>query len=58
MSYREDKVNKVLKDLITKALNLGVDELEVEYKDGKEEVAVMKGSLGFWHWAKLLSDSS
>lgn len=47
MSNREDKVNQVLRDLIAKALNLGAVELEVEYKDGKEEVAAMKGPLGF-----------
>ncbi len=47
MSNREDQVSPVLTDLIAKALEFGADELEIEYKDGKEEVAVMKGSLGF-----------
>ncbi len=47
MSNRENEVSQVLRELIGKALSLGADELEIEYKDGKEEVAVMKGSLGF-----------
>ncbi len=47
MSNREDQVSQTLEDLIAKALDFGADELEIEYKDGKEEVAVMKGSLGF-----------
>lgn len=47
MRNRELQVNQVLGDLIAEALNLGAEKIEVELKYGKEEVAAMKGSLGF-----------
>jgi len=36
-----------LAELLTKVIELGADGLEVEYKDGYEEITAMKGNLGF-----------
>lgn len=36
----------VLYDLIAKALEIGADRLEVEYKDGYEEIFAMTGTMG------------
>ena len=47
MRNKEDQASQLPRDLVANALNLGADELEVEYRHGKEEVAAMKGSLGF-----------
>lgn len=38
--------NDVLEQLVAKAVAYGADRLEIEYKDGHEEVCAMKGSLG------------
>lgn len=43
MSYQEEK----LFQLILKASEMGADELEIEYKDGYEEIIASKGGLGF-----------
>ena len=37
----------VLEQLASEAIRLGFDMLEVEYKDGCEEVVALKGGLGF-----------
>lgn len=39
-------INSVLKQLIAKALELHADSLEIEYKDGREEVCAMRGCVG------------
>lgn len=36
----------ILEQLAAQALRLGADELEVEHKDGREEVFVMKSGMG------------
>jgi hypothetical protein len=36
----------VLESLIAKALELHADSLEIEYKDGQEEVCAMRGCVG------------
>ncbi len=38
MSNREDQVGQLLAELLGKALEFGADELEIECKDGKEEL--------------------
>ncbi len=38
---------KSLAELLTKVIELGGDGLEVEHKDGYEEITAMKGNLGF-----------
>ncbi len=44
---KSSKVSSPLAQLVAKALEFGAHELEVEYKDGYEEVCVMNGNLGF-----------
>jgi hypothetical protein len=38
---------KSLADLLTRVIELGGDALEVEYKDGHEEITARKVNLGF-----------
>jgi hypothetical protein len=40
------KQKSIVEQLAAKAIRLGVEELEVEYKDGYEEVFAVKGALG------------
>lgn len=40
------KGRSVLEGLAERALSLGADTLEVEYRDGHEEVVAMKGNVG------------
>jgi len=42
-----DKRKSIVEDLVAKAMRLGADGLDVEYKDGYEEVCAMKGPMGF-----------
>ena len=37
---------KVLRDVVEQAVRLGADSIEVEYKDGFEEVFAMRGGMG------------
>jgi hypothetical protein len=39
--------SSVLLRLVSKAIESGADGLEIEYKDGYEEVYVFKGSIGY-----------
>ena len=45
-----------LEQLVAKAIDLGADQLEVEYKDGCEEVFAMKSAFG-WGIASIRSTS-
>lgn len=36
----------MLLDLIQKAVAMGADSLEIEYKDGRQQVCVMRGAMG------------
>jgi hypothetical protein len=38
---------KGLDELLTRVIELGGDALEIEYKDGYEEITAMKGTFGF-----------
>ena len=38
---------KSLTELLIKVIELGCDGLEIEYKDGYEEITAMKGNIGF-----------
>ena len=40
------KKGAILEPLLAKAIGLGADQLEVEYKDGSEEVFAMKSGVG------------
>ena len=40
------KKGAILEPLLAKAISLGADQLEVEYKDGSEEVFAMKSGVG------------
>jgi len=40
------KMGAILQQLLAKAIGLGADQLEVEYKDGAEEVFAMKSGVG------------
>jgi len=46
----------ILATLVSKAISLGADGLEIEYKDSHEEVTAMTGNMGIGI-ATLLSDS-
>ena len=39
-------IDDVLKDLLAKAVELKADTLEIEYKDGQEEVCAVRGNVG------------
>jgi hypothetical protein len=41
------KERSIIERFAAKAIRLGVEELEVEYKDGYEEVFAVKGAVGF-----------
>ena len=38
---------KSFAELLTRVIELGGDGLEVQYKDGYEEITALKGNLGF-----------
>ena len=40
------KDNDTLEQLIAKALELHAERLEIEYKDGREEICAMRGNIG------------
>lgn len=42
-----DDTAGVLEGLVMQAVAYGADSLDIEYKDGYEEVSAMKGSFGF-----------
>jgi len=42
-----DDSDDILARLVAQAVDLGADGLDIEYKDGHEEVCAMKGSFGF-----------
>ena len=46
MSYTQDHEAGVLRDLVAKAIDVRADRLEVEYKDGYEEVFAFTGMMG------------
>lgn len=46
MAGKTAKPSEVLLDLVSKAIDLGADALEVEYKDGHEQCCAMKGAMG------------
>ena len=46
MTKAESKGGDMLDRLIARAVDLGADGLEIEYKDGREEVCAMKGNCG------------
>jgi hypothetical protein len=37
----------IVHGLITEAVSLGADTIQVEYRDGYEEISVLKGGVGF-----------
>jgi hypothetical protein len=41
------KQKSIVERLTAEAVRLGVDKLEIEYKDGHEEVVALVGSIGF-----------
>ena len=41
------KQKNIVEQIAAEAIRLGVEELEVEYKDGYEEVFAVKGAVGF-----------
>ncbi len=41
------KPESIVHGLIAEAVGLGADTLEIEYRDGYEEVSVLKGGVGF-----------
>ena len=46
MRYETSPPNDILERLVLDALRHGADELDVEYKDGHEEVCAMKSNIG------------
>ena len=42
-----DKQKSIVEGLVAKAMSAGADGLDIEYKDGYEEVCAMKGPIGF-----------
>ena len=44
---RQSGSDDILGQLVAKAVQLGADGLDIEYKDGQEEVCAMKGNTGF-----------
>ena len=50
------KLKSIVKELASEAIRLGAETLEVEYKDGFEEVFAVKGGVGYGI-AKLRSSS-
>ena len=47
MPNKASSSDDLLAGLVTQAVQLGADELEIEYKDGFEEVCAMKNGMGF-----------
>jgi len=41
------KPASIVHELITEAVGLGADTIQVEYRDGYEEISVLKGGVGF-----------
>ncbi|HAM58688.1 MAG TPA: hypothetical protein DCQ64_26065 [Candidatus Rokubacteria bacterium] len=41
------KHESIVRRLVAKAVRFGADTLEIEYRDGHQEVAVLKGGVGF-----------
>jgi hypothetical protein len=37
----------ILDSLVSKAVRQGADTLEIEYKDGREEICAMRGDIGY-----------
>jgi len=46
MTKAESKGDNVFERLIAKAVEVHADGLEIEYKDGQEEVCAMRGNIG------------
>lgn len=38
---------RIVDQLVTEAVGLGADTIQVEYRDGYEEICVLKGGVGF-----------
>ena len=48
MTQTQPNPDDILAQFVAEALQLGADELDIQYKARHEEVCAMKGSMGFW----------